>query len=93
MSIKTGLVYDERSGELVGFLHNKDSDALPTPEDELATHVLVFYVVGLNSNLGMSLGFFPTKGVNSNALYFHMWNIIGWLEGLCGLKVLLMASI
>ncbi|MEE4247310.1 MAG: hypothetical protein V2I33_18010 [Kangiellaceae bacterium] len=86
MSIKTGLVYDQRSGELVGFL-NQPVDELPTIEEDLATHVLVFYVVGINSKLAMSLGFFPTKGVTASMLYSLLWKAVGWLEGICGLKV------
>ncbi|ELU04488.1 hypothetical protein CAPTEDRAFT_216401 [Capitella teleta] len=91
MSIKTGLVYDQRSGELVGFL-NQPVDELPTIEEDLATHVLVFYVVGINSKLAMSLGFFPTKGVTASMLYSLLWKAVGWLEGICGLKVMISTS-
>ena len=87
MSVKSGLVYDQRSGELVGFVHQSGKTNLPTPEDELATHVLVFYVVGVNSSLAMSLGFFPTKGVTASTLYLLLWKAIGLLETVCDLKV------
>lgn len=88
MSIKSDLVYDPRSGELVGFIRRDgEGTCLPSEQDELATHVLVFYVAGINSKLGMSLGFFPTKNATASMLFPLLWKAVGWLESVCGLKV------
>lgn len=81
MLIKADLVFDPRSGELVGFVNPDDN------REELATHVLVFYIVGLNSKLSVSLGFFPTKAASADQLYPKLWQAIGLLELVCGLKV------
>ena len=66
ISIKADFVYDRRSGELVGFVkwHMK------TPEEkELASHALVFMVVGITSNLKMSLGYFGTKTASAGEIF------------------------
>lgn len=79
MLIKADLVFDQRSGEMVGFLNNK--------EQQLATHVLAFYVVGINSNLGMSVAYFPTHNATADQLFPLFWKTVGYLETFCGLKV------
>lgn len=86
MQIRADLVFDAKTGELVGFI-NKPSSEKASERDELATHVLVFYVVGINSKLSMSLGFFPTKCASSASLYTRFWQAVGFLELKCGLKV------
>ena len=55
MIIKRDLVYDRRSGEVVGYADLKIFSLENT--DDLATHVLFFYVVDVNSHLKVSLGF------------------------------------
>lgn len=78
MTVKSDLVLDQRSNEVVGFVDGKE---------ELATHALVFYVVGVNSNLKTSLGFFPTQNATAADLYPLFWKAIGLLEKVCHLKV------
>jgi hypothetical protein len=86
MSIKADLVFDQRDGGLVGFV-NSNGSAIPD-DAQLASHVLVFYVAGINNDLNMSMGFFPTKNVTADDMYHKMWNAIFYLEVICGLKVL-----
>lgn len=83
MSIKSDLVFDSRSGKAVGFVRSKKDGG----EDELATHVLVFYVVGITSQISLSLGFFPTAGVSAMQMFAIFWQAVGFLENNCGLKV------
>lgn len=86
MKIRADLVYDARSGEMVGFLNRENSGK--QADEELATHVLCFYIVGLNSKLSMCVGFFPTHNANAGDVYSKLWNAIALLEKVCGLKVL-----
>ena len=52
----------------------------------LAIHVLVFMAVGINNNIKMSLGYFPTKSATSDVLYPLLWQAVGYVEQ-SGLKV------
>jgi hypothetical protein len=88
MSIKADLVFDQRDGSLVGFVGG-GSDGMIPEDAQLASHVLVFYVAGINSTLSMSLGFFPTKNVTADDIYQNLWNAVFYLEVVCGLKVFL----
>ena len=89
MTIKHDLVYDRRSGEIVGFINPEQWEG---KGDNLATHVLVFMVVGVNTSLKMSLGFFSTRTVTADALYPLLWQAVGYLEHSCGLKVIASTS-
>ncbi|KAK7480261.1 hypothetical protein BaRGS_00028537 [Batillaria attramentaria] len=86
MTIKSDLVFDERSGALVGFV-NKDMWTF----EKMATHALVFYVVGVNSHLKMSLGYFGTRTATSDQLMPLLWTAIGCVEE-CGLQVVASTS-
>ena len=91
MSIKSHLlVFDSRSGELVGFM-NKEKWTFCEGREKVATHAFVFYVVGINSNLKTSLGFFGTRIATADALYPLFWQEVGCLEE-CGLKVVVSTS-
>lgn len=58
----------------------------------LATHVLVFYVVGVNSTLKVSMGFFATRTATADKIYPQFWEAVGLLEQTCGLKVIASTS-
>ena len=90
MSIKSDLVFDSRSGELVGFM-NKEKWTFCEGREKVATHALVFYVVGINSNLKISLGFFGTRTATADVLYPLFWQAVGCLEE-CGPKVVVSTS-
>ena len=84
ISIKADLVYDRVTGDLVGFV---DQSQWKSSCDNLATHALVFMVVGLTSNLKMSLGYFPTTTATADAIFPIFWQAVGLLESMCNLKV------
>jgi len=58
----------------------------------VATHVLVYYVRGLASNLKFSLAYFATKGVTSYQIMPTFWEAVTILEMICGLKVIAAVS-
>ena len=68
MCLKSDLVFDKRSGELAGFV-NKDTWSFTEGAEKLATQALVFYVVGFNSSLKMSLAFFGTGSATADQLF------------------------
>ena len=84
ISIKADLVYDRVTGELVGFT---DQAKRTADGDNLATHALVFMVVGITSNLKMSVGYFPTRTATSDEIFPIFWQAVGLLESFCGLRV------
>ncbi|KAK7481901.1 hypothetical protein BaRGS_00026809 [Batillaria attramentaria] len=88
MAIKSDQVFDKHSGELVGFVNATGSHE----ETVLATHALVFYVVGINTSLSSSLGFFGTQTVTADVLYPLFWKAVGLLETACNLKVIACTS-
>ena len=50
---------------------------------DIATHVLVFMIVGINTHLKMSLGYFPTKSATAEKIYPIFWRAVAILEMLC----------
>ena len=54
----------------------------------LATHVLVFYVAGVNSMLKISMGFFATRTATADEIYPLFWQAVGFLKQTCSLKVI-----
>ena len=90
MSIKSDLIYDRRSGELVGYVdsHKWNFDSKKdSSDDNIATHVLVFMVVGVCSQLKVTLGYWATKCATAAEMYPIFWKAIGYLETTCKLKV------
>ena len=87
LSIKSGLVYDRRGGELVGFIEDYQRNARSAKEEHLASHALVFMVVGLTSNVKRSLGYFPTRTATADQIFPNLWTAVGLLESVCNLKV------
>lgn len=90
MSIKSDLVYDNRSSTLVGYVDSsswKFSQQQNKYEDELATHVLSFMIVGITSSLKMSVAYFATKNATAGDLYPIFWEVVGCLEDYCKIKV------
>ena len=68
MKIQQNLVYDMYRGDFVGVCRLRDPDlnyASFKNQDDVVTHVLVFYVTGLTSKLKFELGYLATKGILS----------------------------
>lgn len=65
VKIQQNLVFDKYSGELIGFVDLGDPELNYSSFDDvnnLATHVLVFYLRGLASNVKYSFAYFATDG-------------------------------
>lgn len=90
MTIKSDLVFDRVTGELIGFV-NKDRWSFTRPRDKLATHALVFYIVGINSNVKMSLGYFGTRSASADQLYPLFWQAVEFVEE-AGFQVIVSTS-
>ena len=91
MKVKSNLVFDKFTEELIGFLDLGDPDlnfATLEQEDELATHVLVFFLRGLCTDLNFSLAHFATNNVNALQTFHLFWEAVCLLETVCNLKVL-----
>ena len=86
MTVKADLLFDKCSEELVGFV-NTSNEKLQV----LVTHALVFYVVGINSDISTSIGFFGTQSVTADTLYPLFWHAVCLIEQ-CGLKVIASTS-
>jgi len=87
ISIKADLVYDKITGDLVGFVNSNTWDNKSKKDGHLATHALVFMVVGITSNIKMSIGYFPTRTATADQLFPAIWQAIGLIECFCNLKV------
>ena len=83
MKIRADLVYDKNSNELIGFVDLGAPDVnfgVLEEVTELASHVLLFMVRGLATDLCFSLAYFATKGAVSYELFTLFWEAIGVLE-------------
>ncbi|XP_070177740.1 uncharacterized protein [Littorina saxatilis] len=91
MSVKVDLVWDSKSGEQVGFV-NLNQWTWEMGTNTVASHVLVFFVVGVNSNLKYSMGYFGTRTATSDQMYPLFWQALALLELTCKLKVIASTS-
>jgi hypothetical protein len=91
MKIKSGLVYSVRSGQIVGFTDVGDianeigrfeRRCKGEEESELASHVLVVMVRGIDSSLHspVAMYMYPTTGVTSEQLYPCLWECVRYVE-------------
>ena len=96
MKLKSNLVFDKHSGELIGFLDLGDPDTnyakLDSEKNPLASHALVFYLRGLATNLKYAYAYFATDGVTSSQLLPIFWEAVASLELLCNLWVIATTS-
>ncbi|XP_053385111.1 uncharacterized protein LOC128550306 [Mercenaria mercenaria] len=97
--IKSDLVYNRHSGELVGFvdLGNVSNDLTTLNENNstvkpLARYVLVLMIRGVSSNLKFPLAHFATNGVTSDQLFCILWEAVEILELDVGLEVMFITS-
>ena len=56
-------------------------------ESNTAKQVLLFLVVGINSNVQSAIGYFGTTTAKGGTLYRLLWDAIQYLELTCSLKV------
>lgn len=90
MSVWSDLVFDQRNNKVVGFVNQDKWTA--NVGSNLATHVLFFYVVGINTTIKTSLGFFGTTTATAGDLFPLLWKAVGYLENDCCLKVIASTS-
>eukprot|EP00794_Sanderia_malayensis_P014619 gene14619-16134_t len=91
MKIQSKLVFDKHTKELIGFVDLGDPDlnfACFEKAEELATHVLVFYVHGLASDLKFNLAYFATSCLTSFKIMSLFWKAVSILELSCSLPVI-----
>ena len=94
--IKSDLVYDKHTGELVGYVDlDGVGNELMNLEAELENHdraiakfMLVIMVRGICSNLQYILAAFATEGITADFLYPIIWEAIEVIHVDAGLKVL-----
>ena len=46
----------------------------------VASHVLVFMVVGINNDIKESIGYFATTSAKSDFLFNKLWRAVAYLE-------------
>ena len=86
MKIDKNLVYDKYSGQLTGYVDLGDPDVNYSSfkdQNDLATHVLAYYVRGLASDLKFELGYFGTKDVTAHQIMLTFWRAVAILEDTC----------
>ena len=94
MKIRSDLVFDKNTGDLIGFTDLGDPvlNYSQLETESIASHVLVFLLQGLSTKLKFSFGFFATKNVTSIQLVSLFWEAVFILEKNCNLWVIAMTS-
>ena len=84
LKVKSDLVYDKHSAELMGFVRIGEINDYLSSVDErnsaalsLATHMLTCMVSGSLSNLEFRYISFPCSSMNADELYFLVWGVFG----------------
>ena len=95
MKIHSNLVFDKNKGQLIGFTDLGDSTinyATFEKQNELASHVLAFFIRGLTTNLKFSFSYFATKAVITFQISPIFWEAVFILEKTCNLWVIAATS-
>ena len=90
MTLKSNLVFDRNTSELIGFTDLGDPDlnfATLDNCDDLATHTLVFMARGICTKLKYCMSYFATVNVTSYQLFSLFWEAVFILELKCNLWV------
>ena len=91
MNKQANLVLDKVTGELIGFTDLGDLDlnfAVLEKADEIASHVLVFLVHGMCTELKFALAHFSTSEVTAAQIMPVFWEAVCILETNCNLWVI-----
>ncbi|XP_012566352.2 uncharacterized protein LOC105850424 [Hydra vulgaris] len=94
VKIQEKLVFNKHTGDIIGFVDLGEPDLYSTfqKEDSLASHVLVYFIRGIASDLKFALCHFATKGLTSFQLMPTFWEAVGVLELTCKLYVIAAVS-
>ncbi len=99
MKLKEDLVYDKKTGKIIGFtslgdvndlFNNLEKECLDENHSKhppVADHILVFMVRGIFFKFNFPYAHFPTRGIVGDTIYVLVWKAITQLE-LLGFKVL-----
>ena len=85
MKIKSNLVFDKGTGELIGYVDLGDPEvnyATLDKIDKVASHAMVFLVRGVCTELKFSLAYIATDGVTSGQMMPLFWEAVAVLEPL-----------
>ena len=81
MKIRVDLVFNKRTGEIIGFTDLGDPflNYGRLEEDSLATHALEFLLRGLSTDFKFVVGFFGTTNVTSTQIMALFWDeVLSW---------------
>jgi len=100
IKIKSDLVYDKHSGELVGFVDldnignqlQKMEQEVSQNGNELAKYIIVIMVRGIAIDLKYPFAHFATSGITSDKLFPMLWKAVEILEIDLGLKCMFITS-
>lgn len=91
MKVQANLVMDKITGELIGFTDLGDTNvnyAALEKVDEIASHVLLFLVRGMCTDLKFALAHFSTREVTAAQIMPIFWEAVCILETNCNLWVI-----
>ena len=91
MKVQANLILDKVTGEIVGFTDLGDPDvnfATLEKVNDIVSHVLVFKVRGLCTELKFSLANFATTGITAHQLMPVFWEAVFCLDITCNLWVI-----
>ena len=80
LKIKEGLVWNQSTWELIGYVDIDESENIKESKDRLATHILQFFYKSLFHNFEYPVAFFLTKGICKDTLNRIFWVGVSMLE-------------
>ena len=95
IEVQSSLVFNKYTDELIGFIDLGDPDtnySTVSNRDKLTSHILVYYVRGLRSDLKFAFAYFATHGITSFQIMTTFWKAISILEITCKLPVITVVS-
>ena len=95
MKIRSNLVYNKHTEELIGFLDLADPQInynMLEDESKLATYVLCFYLRGIATNLKYSFAHFATSGATATQMFPLFWEAVSLLQFNCNSWVIAATS-
>ena len=95
IEVQSSLVFNKYTDELIGFIDLGDPDtnySTVSNCDKLTSHILVYYVRGLRSDLKFAFAYFATHGITSFQIMTTFWKAISILEITCKLPVITVVS-
>ena len=95
IKIQSSLIFNKYTDELIGFIDLGDLDtnySTFSDLDKVASHILVYYVRGLCSDLKFAFAYFATHSVTSFQIMTTFWKAISILEKTCKLPVITVVS-